>query len=144
LIVSSRSLTALTAQPTTNRENRSMMAARYSLPLPAITNSVVSPTQRLIRRLRLELPIQEIGCDRLVVVAHRREFVARALPRLQSCFLHQTLAWRLRLARADAATFSKSMDLTAMSKRAIARAAAHRWLNQKDLLIPPTIAEPGN
>jgi hypothetical protein len=46
LIVTCRSLTALTAQPTTNRENRSRIAARYSLPLPPITDSVVSPSQR--------------------------------------------------------------------------------------------------
>ena len=45
-IVRCRSLTALTAQPTMNRENRSRITARYSLPLSPITNSVVSPTHR--------------------------------------------------------------------------------------------------
>ena len=39
-------LTPLIAQPTTKRENRSRIAARYILPLSPITNSVVSPTQR--------------------------------------------------------------------------------------------------
>src|SRR6188474_2018047 len=41
-----RSLTALTAHPTQKRENRSRIAARYSLPLSPILNSVVSPTHR--------------------------------------------------------------------------------------------------
>ena len=41
-----RSWTALTAQPTTNRENRSRMTARESVPLEPMINSVVSPTQR--------------------------------------------------------------------------------------------------
>ena len=46
LMVRCRSLTALMAQPTTKRENKSRIAARYSLPLSPITNSVVSPTHR--------------------------------------------------------------------------------------------------
>lgn len=45
-MVKCRSLTALTAQPTMNRENRSRIAAKYSLPLSPTANSVVSPTQR--------------------------------------------------------------------------------------------------
>ena len=46
LMVTCRSFTALTAHPTMNRENRSKTAARYSLPLLPMTNSVVSPTHR--------------------------------------------------------------------------------------------------
>ncbi len=45
-MVRCRSLTALTAHPTMNREYRSRIAARYSLLLSPMTNSVVSPTQR--------------------------------------------------------------------------------------------------
>jgi hypothetical protein len=44
--VSRRSFTALTAQPTTNREYRSRIAARYSVALSPITNLVVSLTHR--------------------------------------------------------------------------------------------------
>ena len=43
----------------------------------------------LIRRGRRELPIEQIGRDRLVVVAHGGHFVALARPRLQTVFLHQ-------------------------------------------------------
>jgi hypothetical protein len=40
-----RSLTALSAHPTLNREYRSMMVARYRLAVPPIRSYVVSPTQ---------------------------------------------------------------------------------------------------
>ena len=43
----------------------------------------------LIRRGRLELPVEQIGGHRLVVIAHRRRLVALAHPRLQAFFLHQ-------------------------------------------------------
>jgi hypothetical protein len=42
----------------------------------------------LIRRVRLKLPVQEIGGDRLVVITHRRALVALAEPRLQPVFPH--------------------------------------------------------
>ena len=44
----------------------------------------------LIRRRGRELPIQQIGGDRLIVVAHRRAFEPLARPRLQAVFLHQS------------------------------------------------------
>ena len=44
----------------------------------------------LIRRRCGKLPIEQIGGDRLVVVAHRGHLVAFARPRLQAVFLHQT------------------------------------------------------
>jgi hypothetical protein len=34
------------AHPTTNRENKSRIAAKYNFPLSPMTNSVVSPTHR--------------------------------------------------------------------------------------------------
>src|SRR5882762_3346566 len=84
-----RSLTALTAQPTTNRENRSRIAARYTLPLSPITNSVVSPTQRRFGAFGRELPIEQIRGDRLVVIAHRGAPEAFPRPGFQAVLLHQ-------------------------------------------------------
>ena len=52
----------------------------------AMTNSVVSPTQR--RRRRLEPPVEQIGGHRLIVVAHRRVLVPLADPGFQAFFLH--------------------------------------------------------
>ena len=43
-----RSLTALIAHPTTNRENRSRTTARYAFPFSPMRSSLVSPTQRLV------------------------------------------------------------------------------------------------
>jgi hypothetical protein len=84
-----RSLTALTAQPTTNREKRSRIAAKYSFPLSPMTNSVVSPTQRRFGSSGRELPVEQIRGDRLVMIAHRRAFEAFTGPRVQSVLLHQ-------------------------------------------------------
>ena len=84
-----RSLTALTAQPTMNRENRSRIAARYSLPLSPMTNSVVSPTQRRFGAVGRELPVEQIRRDRLIVIAHRRALEAFPRARLQAVLLHQ-------------------------------------------------------
>ena len=89
LMVTCRSFTALTAHPTMNRENRSKTAARYSLPLLPMTNSVVSPTPPLIRGVRLELAVEQIRRDRLVVIAHGGYFVTLPGPCDQACFLHQ-------------------------------------------------------
>jgi hypothetical protein len=46
LMVTWRSLTALRAHPTTNREKRSRTTAKYTFWLVPMTNSVVSPTHR--------------------------------------------------------------------------------------------------
>jgi hypothetical protein len=68
-----RSLTALTAQPTTNRANRSSTAARCSFPLPPMTNSVRRVAHpALIRPRRLEPAVQEIRRHRLIAIAHGR------------------------------------------------------------------------
>jgi hypothetical protein len=83
-----RSLTALTAQPTTNRENKSRMAARYSLPLANHKlGRVADPPP--IRRVRRELLIEQIRRDRLIVIAHRG--VLEPLPRTgdEMRLLHQ-------------------------------------------------------
>ena len=58
--------------PTTNRENRSRTAARYSLPLLADDELGGVADPALIRRRRRELAVEQIGRDRLVVIAHRR------------------------------------------------------------------------
>ena len=51
----------LTAHPTTRREYRSMMIARYSQPLPVqYMADVTHPF--LIGPTRVEIPIQEVGC----------------------------------------------------------------------------------
>ena len=44
----------------------------------------------LIRRRRRKLPVEQIGRDRLVVIAHGGHFVPLARPRLQAVFLHQS------------------------------------------------------
>ena len=71
-----------------NREYRSRIAARYSLPFSPIANSVVSPTP-LIRRRRRELAVEQIRRYRLGVVAHRRALKPLAHTRFQAVLLHQ-------------------------------------------------------
>ena len=83
-----RSLTALTAHPTMNRENRSEDRRKVELPAAADDElgGVAGPP--LIRRGRLKVSVQEIGRHRLIVITHRGELVPPA-PRLQPVFLHQ-------------------------------------------------------
>ena len=49
----------------------------------------MSPTQRSVRVLGAEASIEQIGRNRLVVVAHRRHLEALARPRHEALFLHQ-------------------------------------------------------
>ena len=46
------------------------------------------PDSALIRRRRLEPPVEQIGGHRLIVVAHRRVLVPLADPGFQAFFLH--------------------------------------------------------
>jgi hypothetical protein len=56
--------------------------------LSAISKALIADPP-LIRRRRRKLPVEQIGRDRLVVIAHRGHFVPLACPRPQAVFLHQ-------------------------------------------------------
>ena len=87
-MVTWRSLLALTAP---HDEPREQIQDRRQIELAAAADDelrrVADPP--LIRRGRREVAIEQIGCDRLIVIAHRRHLVALAEPRLQARFLHQ-------------------------------------------------------
>ena len=113
-----RSLTALTAQPTMNRENRSRIAARYSLPLLADDELGRVADPPLIRPLGGELAVEQIGGDRLIVIAHRRALEPLARPRLagpSSCIKpHDALA-------TDALACSRRSSMNARAAVALRR-----------------------
>jgi hypothetical protein len=57
------------------------------LPLPVTSSGVARPA--LIARRRLKLPVEQIGRDRLVVLAHRRAAIAPAHARPEVLDAHQ-------------------------------------------------------
>src|SRR5262249_2913283 len=76
--------------PTTKRENRSRMTASYSLPLSAMTNSLVSPAPAVIRAFGNKLLTQQIRGDWLIVIAVGGDLVPLAHACFQPIFLQQS------------------------------------------------------
>ena len=80
---------ALTAHPTTKRENRSRITAKYSLPFSPITNSVVVARPALIWSLGDELLLQQIMGNGLIVIAVGGDLVALPDARHQALLLYE-------------------------------------------------------
>ena len=73
-------------------ESREQIQNRSEVKLAAAADyhlrRVADPS--LIRSFSFELPVEKIGGDRLIVIAHRRDLETLAQPRNQAVFLHQT------------------------------------------------------
>jgi hypothetical protein len=75
-------------------EPRKQIQDRREVELPAAAgpddglSRIADPP--LIRRRRLKPSVEQIGRDRLVVIAHGGHFVRLARPRFQAVFLHQS------------------------------------------------------
>ena len=82
-------MTALTAQPTANREEQVEDDGEIELAARADDKLGRVPDPALIRCGGIELPVEEIRGHRLVVIAHRGQREPFAGARLQAAFLHQ-------------------------------------------------------